>query len=1034
MMRGSVARLRVTVFAGMIAMLVGAAVAVGADDRGSAAAAGPCPPGYHLVDLAEMAVERVMGASGEDGRQRSPDQMIDPKCLSDKHPESFAELGSLMEERASQVTAPFRHAPQGAFRAAVEQTRAMAQRSSDAPGSAGAWEPYGSGPLISNDERFDSVNGLGLAELNGRIDSFAYDEGNGRLFALIGTGGIWMSEDLGDSWISIGDNLPTQIFGALDWSPSGGRDGTVVAVGGEHLMGGNTYTGLGAYWTDDLGETWHHSEGVPDGLLGFQVEVDPTDPAVVYAATSQGLYRSTDTGKTFINVALPTSEECAGVTGYANPCEFANFVTDVVVKEPGGVGEAAVEAGTVVAAVGYRAGMAQFPDGTVHSPGNGIYRSATGEPGTFEKLDVSGSGGCGSGFAPQQNIGRTELGKAFGPDQDHDWLYAIVEDAELFNGGAPTIDIGDPGNDDQAIYNTTFNGIYVSDDFGASWTCMADTVEISENPLTNSGLVGVGQALLFAPGVQAWYDEYIAVDPTRQTEDGVPTRIHFGLEELWANRGTTQAQDGTPQDPRGDFHVIGPYFADETCYLLDTGTPTCPSGDDLDNPETTTHPDHHDGIFVPAADGGVHFIAGTDGGAYRQTVAEGGEFVEEGWAEGKNDGFNTLLPYHARMAKDGTVWYGLQDNGTAKTEPDGKKVMTFGGDGAFVAVDPDDSDYAWGETPFAGMRFTTDGGRTWTGCSPPISNSKFINPFVMDPTDPNHVMTAGRQVVATVDGPETCTGGVTDEVTTGWTQVFDLGTNEDTGAANSMSAIDVRGASAYVGFCGPCDLINNWDVGFANGIATNVGQEEAPEKGSSAGWHIAAAEGLPNRYITSVAVDPEDPATVYVTLGGYANREWVPPGSYLDPTENLGEGHVFRSTDAGETFTDLSGDLPNVHATWITLRDNGQMIVGTDAGVFLSADADGTSWVPLDDGLPASPVTSLQIAPHDPDLLVASTFGRGIYTYRFEDPTNAPAPERPAEPAPVPLPTTGGGLAWLGALATGAAVIARRWSRRRRWT
>ena len=86
---------------------------------------------------------------------------------------------------------------------------------------------------------------------------------------------------------------------------------------------------------------------------GFEVEVDPTNPRVVYTATSQGLYRSADAGRTYANVKLPTGR-CAGKTGYANDCMNGNWVTDVEVQEPGGTTGA--KGGAVIAAVGYRAG------------------------------------------------------------------------------------------------------------------------------------------------------------------------------------------------------------------------------------------------------------------------------------------------------------------------------------------------------------------------------------------------------------------------------------------------------------------------------------------------------------------------------------------------------------------------------------------------------------------------------------------------------------------------------------------------------
>jgi hypothetical protein len=78
------------------------------------------------------------------------------------------------------------------------------------PGAQGTFTPAGTMPLISDDENYPSVNGLGLADLAGRVDSFTYDEVNQRLFAAPGTGGVYVTEDLGALWTSVGDALPYQ--------------------------------------------------------------------------------------------------------------------------------------------------------------------------------------------------------------------------------------------------------------------------------------------------------------------------------------------------------------------------------------------------------------------------------------------------------------------------------------------------------------------------------------------------------------------------------------------------------------------------------------------------------------------------------------------------------------------------------------------------------------------------------------------------------------------------------------------------------
>ena len=181
-----------------------------------------------------------------------------------------------------------------------------------------------------------------------------------------------------------------------------------------------------------------------------------------------------------------------------------------------------------------------------------------------------------------------------------------------------------------------------------------------------------------------------------------------------------------------------------------------------------------------------------------------------------------------------------------------------------------------------------------------------------------------------------------------------------------MSTIHLRDEAAYVGFCGVCDILNRWDLGFQNGIATNVGGDLPPNPGSSDGWHIATAAGLPNRYITAIEQDPEDVNTIYVTLGGYSGRDWVPPGSYLDTNDGLGTGNVFKSTDAGESFIDISGNLPDLQVNTVLLHD-GQLLIGTDLGAFISSDTDGSEWGVLGGGsLPNVVVTQIVQDPGDP--------------------------------------------------------------------
>jgi photosystem II stability/assembly factor-like uncharacterized protein len=1132
---------RILLLATTAAVVLAGATAVALKRASTESRAGACPPGFttkaqrERLERRERLAERAGGTHRDRGEEsdaaRSPrddgERSSVSGCLPRKRPETVGDLAAVNAFRAARQTAPARTLQPGALAAATQAARELGKQPRTLPGSGGAWQPAGQGPLVADDERFDEVNGLGLADLAGRVTDYAYDRGAKRLYASVGEGGVWASDDQGAHWRSIGDALPTQAVGSVAFLPAkGSRPDTLLALTGDDVFGGgSTYSGLGVYRSTDGGRTWFHSDGVPDAALGFRLKVDPTNPDVVYAATGRGLFRSSDAGKTFENVRLPTGRtggrpdgapldpDCTGDTTTTR-CYLANMVTDVVVQAPDRFGH---RGGAVVAAVGWRAGNKVNIGGFVESPNNGVYVSPDGTPGSFSKVDPNTSGfasGPTSTGDFQDVVGRIELGVASGAAQNHGYLYAIVQDASAFKRGEVSgIDVPEQ-SPQTAPSNTYLRGVYVSADFGRTWKLMANATAL-QDPTTGSSLSTVACATLYCPGIQAWYNAWIEPDPTQASPTGVPTRLAFGLEEVWQNDDALGGR--LPQDGPSKFKVIGRYFGGTSCQNLNSGLPDCPTNRGEPS-STTTHPDQHAAIWLPRDDGGVTLAVGNDGGAYTQTAGPGQELSNTRWGRGANIGFNTLLPYDAQVARDGTIWAGLQDNGELKIEPDGHQYETYGGDGGYSAVDPDDSKIAYEEYVLGDMRATTDGGQTWNDITPPDDTYQFINPFVMDPSDASHLMTAGTKVYETTKGPSTQTSD--------WQQVFDLGA-APSGAPYQMSAIDVRGiptgggqglptgpktadvsytggsgtvpgagsgapgtyddhpftigpddgdasatiritwtdaasdwdlrvlrkegdslvqvgssaqgnttseqvvlpnpvagdylvrvdnytatgtfdgqvtftqrsadlpataSAAYVGYCGYCDPLNARP--FDNGLATNVGGNKPGAVGSTDGWHRARAAGLPRRYITSVQVDPSDPRTVYVTLGGYSRR-WLPVGALGEETRDVGEGHVFKSTDAGETFTDISANLPDVPAEFSLVR-NGQLVVATDVGVFISGGTAGEPYQALGSGLPAAPVYSLELKPKasaqdtEADTLVVATQGRGVYRYVFADPRKKP--------------------------------------------
>lgn len=938
-----------------------------------------CPTGQHL----ERDVSLAGFAAGRTAACASP------------HPETYAELAAANGQAASRALAPLGSVRDGASASAYAEQRALA-----AAGSAtgAAWQPLGTTPLIGNDPSVGSVNGEGFVNLSGRIEDFAYDAVPGHWYAAVANGGVHETTDAGGHWRSVGDSLPTQTTGTVAKLP----DARLLVGTGDPAFGGDSLAGVGAYYTDDDGAHWTKAAGVPDGALSFQFADDPTTPGTVYLATSKGLYRSTDSGTSYSRSTVPSTCE-----SLADPnCFFANIVTDVV-----------VQAGShkVLAALGWRAGQKPNAAGKPQAPQNGLYESDNGVTFTYQRP---------AGFPSTASVGRTALGIASGAGQDQRYVYALVEDAPSFNGGAAGLDI-EPGTGG-AGNNTVLNGLYGSSDFGASWTQLASAKDL-QSPTTQSALSGGAQAATYSPGIQGWYNEWVQPDPTlTDPVTHAPTHLAFGLEEVWQNTTSNNTLSPITIVPGGvaattnpnthgttTFQVVGRYFGGNSCYGLNGSLPG-PCTQNLQNQGTTsTHPDQHAGSFVPDADGsGVTLLVGNDGGAYAQHTRSPNVATQAGWGDGTQGTgtgiLHTLLPYDAEMAKDGTLYAGLQDNGEMKMTPDGKQIEVYGGDGFYTAVDPDNSSNAYEEYVGGDISVTTDGGSQFSDITPCLTSPLFATPFVMDPQNAKHLIVGGREVVETLAGTATlprdegtglCTNPMdAPDATQGWVTTFNLGTAQHPGDAtvassgsdpnNQLSAVDLRGAASYVGFCGFCDVVTQ-GLPFHSGIATNVGGAAPPQPGTASGWHVARALGLPQRYVTDVAVDPADPRTVFVTLGGYGRR-WIPPGALNDDVSKVGVGHVFVSHDAGDTFSDVSGNLPDAPADSV-LRHGDQLLVGTDTGVFTTNAAVPGAYASYADGLPAVPVMRLRTAPRNPDEVIAATFGRGVYNVVGR--VAAPAPD-----------------------------------------
>jgi len=121
-------------------------------------------------------------------------------------------------------------------------------------------------------------------------------------------GGVWKTIDSGATWTPIFDSMPMSSIGAIAVAPS---NHNIIYVGsGEGALRGNITYGDGVYKSTDGGKTWANI-GLKDSRQIGALIVDPTNPDIVLVAAighafganaDRGVFRTTDGGKTWSKV------------------------------------------------------------------------------------------------------------------------------------------------------------------------------------------------------------------------------------------------------------------------------------------------------------------------------------------------------------------------------------------------------------------------------------------------------------------------------------------------------------------------------------------------------------------------------------------------------------------------------------------------------------------------------------------------------------------------------------------------------------
>jgi photosystem II stability/assembly factor-like uncharacterized protein len=150
---------------------------------------------------------------------------------------------------------------------------------------------------------------IGPAGMSGRITTIDAVVANPNIFYVgAASGGVWKTENSGNSWTPIFDEQPIQNIGAIAIQQS---NPSVVWVGtGEGNPRNSLNLGAGIYKSLDAGKTWKKM-GLDKTICIHRVVIDPVNPNTVYAAAignpyaehpERGVFKTTDGGETWSKI------------------------------------------------------------------------------------------------------------------------------------------------------------------------------------------------------------------------------------------------------------------------------------------------------------------------------------------------------------------------------------------------------------------------------------------------------------------------------------------------------------------------------------------------------------------------------------------------------------------------------------------------------------------------------------------------------------------------------------------------------------
>ena len=748
-------------------------------------------------------------------------------------------------------------------------------------------------PAIPAGGPFDSLHfrPLGPASMSGRISDIAAFEANPAIF-YVGTahGGVWKTVNNGTTFEPQLQDQGLMSIGDIAVSQS---NPDLVYVGtGESNNRQSTSWGEGVYKSTDGGKTYTNV-GLRASKHINRIIIDPRNTDTVFVAATgplfgpggeRGVYKTTDGGKTW-KQTLKVDDE----TG----------ANDLVIDP--------TDSKILYATTYQRLRTACCMNGG--GPGSGIWKSTdAGETWTRIK-----------GGALDGPLGRIAIDVY---RRRPNILYATLEGPAQGRGGrgaageegpggaaaapAPAAQFGGQRGGGSALNPNDPSGLYRSDDGGATWRKVNNA-----NP-------------------RPMYFSQVRIDPND------PEVVYLG------GVGLHQTLDG------------GKTIATDVAQPI--------------------HDDVH-AIWIDPMNSD-HVIIGNDGGlAYSYDKAKKWVFVPN---------LPVGLFYHVSvdMAMPYNVCGGMQDNydwcgpsavrGAAGI---GNHHWTTvqGGDGFVVLQDPTDYRIAYSESQDGNMirvdRVTgeTISIRPQAAPGEPALRWHWDTPLVHSPHDPKVLYAAANKVFRSADR------GLS------WTAISDDLTDNQN--RDDIVTMGLKGSDITIS---KHDGISQWPaiVSFAESpkqagvmyAGTDDGNLQATKDGGKTWTKVMdKIQGVPKGiFVSEIVPSRFDAGTVYATFDGHRQNDY--------------ETYIYVSNDFGATWKPLSGGLKGEVARTLTedQKNADVLYLGTETGLFVSVDR-GARWQRIKANLPTVRIDEITLHPRD-NAMVLATHGRALWVLDHLEP------------------------------------------------